>query len=264
MPERVWEIMKIGFTGPFCDNNFGDYAMLINNIMDIDNAYGDSVEEYVVFCYNISFIDAVVSHYLPDIPLRTVEVELELEKEIVSAQPRISGNSKNFEIIYSDADLSVQGLMDATQNMKEISEIVHGIDILILSGGGCFNYYWLAKHRKARLFKMLIPLLAARSCGKRIVTMGNTFGPWGNENNKGFFREILRAVDFDLICVRDAVDSRKQLNALGVNDNKIRDIADDIYFLNARLKQKHQLLSEKYIIFETYHSMEELEKTTDG
>lgn len=50
--------MIIGFTGPFCTANFGDWAMLVNNIFDfgLDN-------KFVIFTYSSSFPHNVIDHY---------------------------------------------------------------------------------------------------------------------------------------------------------------------------------------------------------
>lgn len=41
--------MKIGFSGPYCTANFGDWAMLVNNMYDLDD------HEYTIFTYSSQF-----------------------------------------------------------------------------------------------------------------------------------------------------------------------------------------------------------------
>ena len=49
--------MKIGFTGPFGDANFGDYAMLVNNIYDI------GIKNLKIFTYNEELLELLNKDY---------------------------------------------------------------------------------------------------------------------------------------------------------------------------------------------------------
>jgi hypothetical protein len=52
--------MRIGFCGPFCDTNFGDYAMLVNNIIEI------GIHDIVIFIHkdSIEKIKMILGKYL--------------------------------------------------------------------------------------------------------------------------------------------------------------------------------------------------------
>jgi len=52
--------MKIGYCGPFCDTNFGDYAMLINDIYEIDES------DVVLFSVSFENIDIILERYLKE------------------------------------------------------------------------------------------------------------------------------------------------------------------------------------------------------
>lgn len=52
---------RVGYVGPFCDNNFGDFGMLVNDVYDI------GVSDIVIFSYNEKVTENIVSAYLADI-----------------------------------------------------------------------------------------------------------------------------------------------------------------------------------------------------
>ena len=50
--------MNIGFIGPFGDSNFGDYAMLINDVMDINE------KKITIFTYDNDNTKNICDFYL--------------------------------------------------------------------------------------------------------------------------------------------------------------------------------------------------------
>lgn len=242
--------MKIGFTGPFCDNNFGDYAMLVNDIMDICENLNEKIDDIVLFCYDGTFLKKMKEHYLQNYPVSLFEVRThDSNKEVLA-------KSDKFVISYKKEHATPMEIVSQIENIEELEEQVAKIDIMILAGGGCINYYWLAEHRRNKLFSILAPLIVARNENKKLVSMGNTFGPWGE--NEEFFFMLLNYIQFEQINVRDNLFSRPALNKIGISDG-ITDIVDDIYFFNHRFKKQERIVKEKYIVLELYAALNDLE-----
>ena len=145
-----------------------------------------------------------------------------------------------------------------SDNIEEIEEIVNTLDILILGGGGCMNYYWLAAHRLGRFASIIAPLIIGKRSNKKLITLGNTFGPWGN--CKEFFEMLFQYLNFANLSVRDDLGSTSALAEIG-QIGKISSIVDDLYFLQEELKiEKPKIINGKYIVLELYLSMREIEK----
>lgn len=245
--------MKIGFTGPYSDNNLGDYAMFVNDVMEISSTISE-VEEIIIFTYNKEFIQNIVDSYLEIYPIKIVELKLKAEVQYVP------NKSKKFEIEYVKRCMLPQEVCDYIVNSDTVENYIRNLDVVILGGGGCMNYYWLARHRLGKLVSILTPLILARRNNKRIITLGNTFGPWGG--CKGFFELMFQYIDFDFISVRDDMGSITALQQIGQN-HKIRSVIDDLYFLDESLKTEDRLYKDRYMVLELYSSMAELEAETE-
>jgi len=50
--------MKIGITGPISESNFGDYAMFVNNIYDLN------LKDIILFVYNEDVLAPICKDYL--------------------------------------------------------------------------------------------------------------------------------------------------------------------------------------------------------
>ena len=237
---------KIGFIGPFSDSNYGDYAMFINNVLTIDE------KNITVFTYQKEIVDKIVRHYLGDYTITLVEVHLN-EEEVYLQQA-----SKKYQIEYMESMETPDELEMQLLNDMEIEKAVSELSVLVVSGGGFFNYLWCAKHRKSKLFKIIAPILVAKRKRIKTVFMGNTFGPFtGCEE---MLLGILKYADHCKIAARD-IYSKNFLSELGfVND--ISMLPDDLYFPDDRLNKmefSEFVLPSRYVILELYISMEELD-----
>lgn len=104
--------MKVGFVGAYCTANFGDWSILINNIIDIN------AEENVIFTYSNSFPHYAVNYYCSNRNIKFKEVNIIENKEYM--MPLIP-----FEI------------KEAISNIDEISQEIEQVDILCVSGASC-------------------------------------------------------------------------------------------------------------------------------
>lgn len=62
--------LKVAITGPFTDINFGDYAMVVNNIYDL------AIKDLLLFSYDSDFIKLLKKDYLSDYNITLAETTL--------------------------------------------------------------------------------------------------------------------------------------------------------------------------------------------
>lgn len=243
--------MKIGFCGPFCDTNFGDYAMLINDVMDIGEKY------ITIFSYNIANIDSVIERYLKNFNIRKCNVEVESAAVITEG--------KQYKVAYEDYTETPLEMLQKITNLPEVEKEIKNIDKLVVTGGGFLNRIWTANHRKAKLFSILSIMHLADKYRKEIILMGNTIGPF--DESMEFFEMFLGTLKHPVWGIRDAVLSRRYLKRIGI-DADVHDLPDDIYFLNQNLQFENGEVQEKlqrmtggqsYILIELYDSLSEVE-----
>ncbi len=244
--------MKVGFCGPFCDTNFGDYAMLVNDAMDIGETH------ITIFSYEIARIAPVIERYFKAFHIVTCNIEVENDAVIVEG--------RQYTVSYDDAMETPLEVMRKIANLAEVEKEVKRVDKLVVTGGGFLNRIWTARHRKARLFAILSVIYLADMHGKEIVFMGNTIGPF--EESEAFFSLFLSSLKHSTWAVRDQIMSGNCLKRLGI-DTDVHDLPDDLYFLNSKLcaepngvLEKLQNLSEgrPYVLLELYHSLQEIEE----
>lgn len=235
--------MRLGYVGPFGDSNFGDYAMLVNNLYDIGE------KEIVLFTYNKNLFFNISKAYLQDYHVSICEV---MSKEIFE-KPQLSNKYEIEYNHYPDIPLEILSEID---NLDEVKLFIEKIDKLVVVGGGYFNHLWNAKHRRTKLVSILAPILLASQLGKKIIFLGNTYGPF--DESKELFSNIFNYLKNTVIASRDDLYSPANLRKLGYSET-IYNIPDDLYFLNNRLK-KTSAKKENYILLELFCSIEELEE----
>lgn len=231
---------KIAFTGPFADVNFGDYAMIVNNIYDL------GAKEVVLFSYDSVFLDKIKKDYLENYSIEIKDVILE---------PNF--NKKEG---YSYTPLE---LLSIVKNKEEIEESLRGVDVLVVNGGGYFNGLWSMPHRFNKLIQIIIPILIANQLNKEIVFTGNSYGPFGQD--KEFFATLFSSLNNTTFASRDKLFSSMWFNQLGVDTN-LNYIPDDLFFINKEILQQEQafnLKTNNYIVMETYLPITYLEEHMD-
>lgn len=143
----------IAFTGPFGETNFGDWAMIVNNIRRM------SYQNIVLFSYVPVFNREIVDTYLANYDIEIVEVHLDDfdEKSHFPHTPiEILGRMKNLDVDVIKAHL-------------------RGVDKLVVNGSGYFNNEW-TEGRRAKLFKIFTPMLLADQMRIPMVFTGNSLG----------------------------------------------------------------------------------------
>lgn len=239
--------MVLGMIGAFGDANFGDYAMLVNNIYTI------RPDETIVFTYNETLMENLLKTYLKAHAVSAVIIKTAYTYEAVYGD--------NYNVQYDDGVLVPMQILRYISNEKQVREAVRKIDVLFVCGGGYFNRVWNANHRKGKLLSVLGPILIASEEHKKIVFGGNTFGPF--DESSEFFQSILLPLRNVVYAVRDDVYSAANLRRLGIGE-KITLLPDDLYFLHEDflfLKPEIKMaLPERYIILELYCSLDEIKK----
>jgi len=240
--------MKVGFVGPFGDSNFGDYGMLINNIYDI------KAKDITIFSYNIPLISKLAQKYLNNYNLSLCEVNLVSEPNSI-----VTHNCKEYTIEYNNYPDTPFEILKKVRNYQEILEHIRRIDVLVVNGGGYFNHLWNAKHRRTRLLSIIAPILIANQLKKKIVFMGNTYGPF--EESTNFFGNFFNYLDDCIIASRDEVYSTSELRKVGYG-KPVQHLPDDLYFLNKSFTlsaDPSPTPPRKYIVLEFYSPISEVE-----
>ena len=233
---------KVGITGPFGDINFGDYAMLVNNIYDFNS------NDITLFSYNDKFLDLIKEEYLDDYDIDILSVKLKNESEKISV----------------DSNLTPVEIINLSNNYNLLFEKVKNLDILVVNGGGYFNGLWSQPHRIDKLIKIIIPILIANQLNIKIIFTGNSFGPFGKD--KEFFAGIFNSLkNIEFMC-RDDLYSPMWLKQSGIKYNKINYLPDDLFFVNDKILDKettYEMPVDKYIVMESYLHMDYFEKNID-
>lgn len=231
--------MNIGYVGPFGDSNFGDYAMLVNDVLDI------GVKDITVFTHNDKLFSVISSMYLKDYNISLCKIITESKEIKTSNKYSVEYNN------YPDIPLEI---LNEAYNLEDVIKYIKKIDKLVVIGGGYFNHVWNAKHRRSKLASILVPIILANQQGKKIIFMGNTYGPFNESED--FFSNFFNYLQTEVIASRDNLYSISNLKKIGYNKD-VYLLPDDLYFLNKKIAIKEQS-DENYIILELYCSIDEI------
>lgn len=233
---------KIGFIGSYSSANFGDWAMLVNNIYDLE------CEDAVVFTYNSRFPKVALDEYCSRVNVKYIEVQLKEDGELYT------GNG-NTEKLFSTPFEALKRL----KNSKELYQTISDIDVLIVSGGGWINHFWAERIEK--LYKIMIPIYIASQLGKKISFTANGVGPF--DDSREIFRYFFGYIRNTKIAIRDNLYSMSHLKEVGVNSKNVSYIPDDLYLINQKLldKEIHRKIEQKnYIVVEMFYPLEKLKQ----
>jgi len=236
---------KIAFTGPYSDINFGDYAMLVNNIYDLD------INDVILFSYNDNFLNKIKSDYLQNYKIEIIEVDL---------------GENYYNSTYDDnRTLTPIEIIGFTRNYDDIAAKLRMVNTLVVNGGGYFNSLWSMPHRIERLIKIIIPILIANQLNKNIVFTGNSYGPFGKDSElfKCFFNVLKNAV----FGSRDSLYSPAWAKQIGLDDKNIKYIPDDLFVINERIQNRDNKIScpfKKYMIMEMYLTLDFIKSNIDN
>lgn len=225
----------IGFTGPYSDVNFGDYAMLVNNVFALE------AEEATVFVYDRPFVEKIRDGYLADRDVRLVDVELSDEL--------LAGRDHRF--------LTPVEILRSVRNIDEVTGAVADLDVLYVNGGGYLNSLWTQPHRIERLLKIIVPALVASSLNKPVVFTANGYGPFRGDLE--FFASLFGSLPGARFGVRDSILSPHWLSQAGIPRDRIALLPDDLLFIHDRLVPADQDRGgDRYVVLETYMPTEYL------
>ena len=246
MSDNMNRINSAAITGPFADANLGDYAMLVNNIYDLN------IKDIVLFSYDRKFLDVISNDYLQDYNISIIDVCLEDGLQELWK----SGNHR--------ATIAFE-LLSMVENYEELVRVIQGSDVLIVSGGGYLNGLWSMPHRIARLISIIAPILIARKLDKQIFFTSNSFGPFGEDSE--FFTCLFGILDDVTLCCRDNLFSPMWLRQIGVDSSRTKYMPDDLFSINRgllELETHNNIESERYIVLESYLPVDYFAENADS
>lgn len=230
---------RVGFTGPYADVNFGDYAMLVNNIADL------GVDELTVFSYDDGFLRRLMSDYCPDLDPRIVAVELD-------DLPEGRG--------LTERPITGMEVLALLRNEDQVRSALEGVDVLVVNGGGYLNELWARPHRQMRLLQILAPAMLAAEMGKRVVFSANGIGPFADSLDS--MANLLAGLPTATLTVRDRLYSPMWARRLGVAEGRLRHAPDDLLLIHESLRSREPRIvgapRRPYVVVETYQPVDQL------
>ncbi|SFS00253.1 Polysaccharide pyruvyl transferase [Agrococcus baldri] len=231
--------MKYAITGPYCDVNFGDYAMLPNNLASFP------ASPSVIFSFNDEFLASMLEDYA-----------LAQSAEVVHV-----GVTQEVEDLPTDRSLAALEILRCVENLDALHRWISSVDALIVNGGGYINDLWARPHRLGRLVAILAPALVAAQQGKQVHFTANGFGPFSESFD--FFASVLSRMPTATFTCRDDLGSAGWLRRLGIADDRIYLAPDDLLVLHPSIEKRTPRWRPPdpagYLVLETYRPMEELE-----
>ena len=252
------EDIRIGITGPMSEINFGDYAMFVNNLYDID------IKSVTVFSYNKGFSEVILKDYCEVFDITAVEVKLYPAKEARDEQPK---EKMGFQPFNPPTDTPLD-ILFRIENLDDLQAHIRDIDVLIINGGGYFNHLWNnSLWRSDMLKKIIAPMLIATQQKKRVFFTGNSFGPF--DSSEEFFNYVFNYLKNASYAVRDRMYSIGYLSRLGFDKSSISFVPDDLFLINDDLLALplHDMVDfdsiVKYIVLEAYYPVDEIKEYTE-
>lgn len=237
------KIKRIAFTGPFSDVNFGDYAMLVNNIYTLD------IKNITIFSYDYKFSNKINNDYLEEYNTDVVEVLL---------------NSKYGGTIENVPSTPVE-LLNEVKNYDDLVTSIKNINVLVVNGGGYFNGLWSKPHRVEKLLKIMAPILVANQLNKKIIFTGNSYGPFAGYVD--FFSSFLGGLKNITFGCRDNLYSPVWMNQIGINVSMLEYIPDDLFLIRKKIlsrKKTYTVKKDDYIVMETYLPVDLIKSTAEN
>lgn len=219
----------IGFTGPYSDVNFGDYAMLVNNMYALD------AQDACVFVYDHDFMEKIREDYLRERNVRLIEVSM-----------RAGAFSGDRDI----RNLTPVEILAQVENLDEVTAAVSTLSTLYINGGGYLNSLWTQPHRFERLVQIIVPALVAATHNIPVKFTANGYGPFRGDTE--FFASFFGFLPGAKFGMRDSLLSPHWLNTAGVQRDQVYPLPDDLLFIEEELAPVRQPPQQKYILMETY------------
>lgn len=235
---------RVAFTGPYADVNFGDYAMLVNNVADL------GVDDLTVFSYDDGFLRRLMADYCPDLEPRIVGVELDDLPE---------GHG------LTERPITGMEVLALLRNEGQIRAALEHVDVVVVNGGGYINELWARPHRQMRLLQILAPAMMAAEMGKRVIFSANGIGPFASSLDS--MANLLAGVPTATLTVRDRLYSPMWARRLGVAEDRLRYAPDDLLLIHESLRSREPRIVEAsrrpYVVVETYQPVDQLRADLD-
>lgn len=235
---------RVAFTGPYADVNFGDYAMLVNNVADL------GVDDLTVFSYDDGFLRRLMADYCPDLEPRIVGVELD-------DLPEGRG--------LTERPITGMEVLALLRNEDQVRAALERVDVVVVNGGGYLNELWARPHRQMRLLQILAPAMMAAEMGKRVIFSANGVGPFARSIDS--MANLLAGVPTATLTVRDRLYSPMWARRLGVAESRLRHAPDDLLLIHDSLRARPPRVVDTpdrpYVVVETYQPVDELRADLD-
>lgn len=239
--------MKIGFTGATGCVDFGDYAMLANNIHQILELSPSA--EFCVFTYNHANTQAALSANGVLKHCSIVEDVLAVMGEAYGNVPNSALKKENITAINQKWKSLFYACVDRNipTELSSLLSALESCDVLLFNGGGYLNKNWLF-----RVYAFLVIILLARHVGTRVVMLPQTYGPFAKETQAevGYAFQLV-----DLFYCRDRIFSEAVLRSLNVNDAKIHFAIDDLFLLSKPLAAADLWVPEDALFVQLHKQM---------
>lgn len=252
--------IKIGITGPISESNFGDFAMFVNNVYDLN------FKNIILFVYNEKVLAPICNDYL-----RAYNLEIQLINFFENNKIDIYLNERATQKVgfqkFRFPTYTPLDILYSVSNLKEVEDKIDKIDALIVSGGGYFNHLWNnSLWRSNMLKKIMVPIILASRKNKKIFFTGNTIGPF--DDSEEFFFFFFNYIKNAKFAVRDRIYSEKYLKRIGIDQRNIIFVPDDLFFINTLLLDEsndnlNMYSGEKYVVVELYYPLEKIQTCKD-
>jgi polysaccharide pyruvyl transferase WcaK-like protein len=239
--------MKIGFTGATGCVDFGDYAMLANNIHHIKNRSPES--EFCIFSYNAANThDALIANEVMD-HCTIIDDALAMMGDDYGNVPNSALNAADVDTISKKWKLlfDVCSSGEVPLQLEPLVVALSECDVLLFNGGGYLNKNWLF-----RVYAFLIIILLARKADTRVIMLPQTYGPFAEDS----LNDVTRAFqEVDKFYCRDHIYSEQVLTSLQMDRSRIDFAIDDLFLLSEPLAKTKMEVPEDALFIQLHKQM---------
>lgn len=218
---------SIGIYGATGSYDFGDYCMLVDNIIKLDRALAGS--RFFVFTPDASITNDNIQENILDNELLSrissvddgVYTSRETMSDKFSRRIRYAGSQEGYDAAVMCIDSICKNGTDMLPD--DLKKVFNNLDLMIFNGGGYFQNSWKSLNIDFSLY-----ILISKMYGIPVFIMGNSFGPL-EDTLSSFVFPTLSLVDG--IIVRDGQNrSYKSLLLNNLKADRICINTDDLFF----------------------------------
>lgn len=243
----------IGIFGATGCNDFGDYAMLINDIKLMNKIDKNII--FKIFSYDVKNTKINLENNLNDVEIN-YEIVCDLSKKynllskVINKLGKFINNTDIYKKYYWKKLWEDSYKSNFKNVNKKFIDDVNACDKIIFIGGGYIQNNWYLDN-----IKFMTEINCAHHLNKKIHFLGSTIGPIDK-----YEYYVSKSLNFvDSIMVRDNVlFSKKNLLKMGYK-NTIVEGPDDLLFIENQVEQ-NEFKMKNYIILEVMPWIEKAEK----